>query len=369
MTGRIDIPFLDLAPVHGAIRAELDSAWRRVADSQQFILGAEVERFEADFAGYCGVAHCIGVSNGLDALRLLLRALDVGAGDEVIVPSNTFIATWLAVSQVGAHPVPVEPDAGSCNLDPGRLEAAISGRTRAIIAVHLYGQPAAMAAINELAGRHDIPIIEDAAQAHGARLQGRTAGSLALAGAFSFYPAKNLGALGDAGAVTTDDAALAERVRLLRNYGSARKYHNEVQGENSRLDPLQAALLGVKLKHLDGWNAQRREQAALYRELLGGDERFRLQESEGGVDSSWHLFTVRSARRDALQAHLEAAGIGTLVHYPEPPHRSGAYTGAGDWGELPIADEMAATTLSLPIGPHLAPEQIRRVARTVLEFR
>ena len=264
------VPFLDLRAAHAEVRDALDAAYRRVVGSGAYVLGAEVEAFEREFAAYCGVGHCVGVGNGLDALHLVLRAYGVGPGDEVVVPSNTFVATWLAATHAGATPVPVEPDPATYNLDPARLEAAITPRTRAIVAVHLYGQPADMDPVREVARRHGLPVVEDAAQAHGARYRGRRAGALGDAAAFSFYPGKNLGGLGDGGAVTTDDAALADRVRVLRNYGSREKYHNEVVGVNSRLDPLQAAFLRAKLPHLDAWNARRAAVAARYLDGLGG---------------------------------------------------------------------------------------------------
>ena len=258
------IPFLDLKAASTELREELDAAYHRVMDSGWYILGEEVDAFEAEWAAYCGVRYCVGVGNGLDALHLILRAMDIGTGDEVIVPSNTYIATWLAVSYAGATPVPVEPDPRTFNLDPTRVEAAITPRTRALLPVHLYGQPADMDGLLEVARRHDLRVVEDAAQAHGATYKGRRCGGLADAAGFSFYPGKNLGALGDAGAVTTDDDRIADRVRALRNYGSRRKYYHDEKGYNSRLDPLQAAFLRVKARHLDEWNGRRAELASRY---------------------------------------------------------------------------------------------------------
>ncbi|HKR64756.1 MAG TPA: DegT/DnrJ/EryC1/StrS family aminotransferase, partial [Thermoanaerobaculia bacterium] len=287
------VPFLDLAAAYDELRDELDAAALRVLHSGWYILGPEVEAFEHEFASYCGARHCVGVGNGLDALQLMLTAAGIGAGDEVIVPANTYIATWLAVSRAGATPVPVEPDAATHNLDPAGVEAAITARTKAILAVHLYGQPADMTSLSAIAKRHALLLFEDAAQAHGATWHGARAGSLADAAAFSFYPGKNLGALGDAGAVTTNDAALADRVRLLRNYGSRVKYEHEVQGGNSRLDAVQAALLRVKLKRLDEWNDRRRVIARRYSSELAN-----CPHVLEGADPSWHLYVITSDRRD-----------------------------------------------------------------------
>jgi dTDP-4-amino-4,6-dideoxygalactose transaminase len=289
---------------------------------------------------------------------LLLRAYDIGAGDEVIVPSNTYIATWLAVSQVGAMPVPVEPDAKTFNLDPSRLAAALTSRTKAIMPVHLYGQPADMDPIMAFARQHGLKVIEDNAQSQGARYKGRRTGSLGDAAGHSFYPGKNLGAFGEAGAITTDDAALADRVRMLRNYGSKKKYYNDVKGYNSRLDELQAAFLRVKLKKLDAWNQRRAAVAKIYLEKLAGVEGLQIPFVPEWAVPVWHLFVVQHSQRDRLQERLTAAGIGTMIHYPVPPHLSGAYAGDG-WpiGAFPLAEKLAATVLSLPMGPHLSREQ------------
>jgi dTDP-4-amino-4,6-dideoxygalactose transaminase len=335
-------------------------------DSGWYILGPELEAFEDEFARYCEVKHCVGVANGLDALHLILRAMGIGPGDEVIVPSNTYIATWLAVSYAGATPVPVEPDEGTYDIDPARIEAAVSERTRAILPVHLYGQTADMDPINEIAARHGLKVLEDAAQAHGARYKGRRAGSLGHAAGWSFYPGKNLGAFGDAGAVTTDDAELADRVRVLRNYGSRVKYLNEVKGFNSRLDPLQAAFLRVKLGHLDEWNARRRTVAARYLEALAGVPDLTLPRVPAWAEPIWHQFVVRHPRREALQGTLTAQGVGTMIHYPIPPHLSAAYAELKMApGAYPIAEALANTVLSLPIGPHVDPEQCGRVISCV----
>ena len=373
----MNIPFLELKPGYQELKAELDAAYQRVMDSGWFLLGRELEGFETEYAGYCGSKHCVGVANGLDALHLILRAWEIGAGDEVIVPSNTYIATWLAVSYAGATPVPVEPDPRTCNIDPAQIEAAITPRTRAIMPVHLYGQPADMDPIMEMAGRHGLKVIEDSAQAQGALYKGRRAGALGHASGHSFYPGKNLGAFGDGGAVTTDDDALADRVRTLRNYGSKKKYYNECQGFNSRLDELQAAFLRVKLKKLDEWNARRRRLAGIYlREFAP----FCAEPPASGivlpfvsaeVTPVWHLFVVRHGQRDAFQRRLAERGVGTLIHYPVPPHRSGAYANLqvsqSKELKLPVAEELARTVISLPIGPHVTIEQAGQVAVAVGE--
>ena len=368
------IPFLDAGAAYRELADEIDAAVARVLASGWYIGGAEVEAFEAAFAGYCAAAHCVGVANGLDALTLALRALGVGPGDEVIVPSNTYIATWLAVSAVGATPVPVEPDPSTHTLDPGRIEAALSPRTRALMPVHLYGQPADLDPILAIARAHGLRVVEDAAQAHGARYRGRRLGAHGDAVCWSFYPTKNLGALGDAGAVTTDDPELAARIRKLGNYGSARKYVNETRGVNSRLDPLQAAVLAVKLAHLDAWNARRRALAGRYTATLSKLEisgtGLILPRVPGWAEPVWHLYVVRSGDRDGLQRRLDAAGIGTLIHYPIPPHRQGAYADlAIPAGALPIAERLAAEVLSLPIGPHLDAAAIDRVALAIAGHR
>lgn len=360
------IPFLNLKAAYLELKSEIDDAVARVLDSGWYILGPEVEAFEGAYAHYCGAAHCVSVANGLDALVLALRAMEVGPGDEVIVPSNTYIATWLAVSQCGATPVPVEPDEATYNIDPARIEAAITPRTKAILPVHLYGQPADLDPILDLARGHGLKVLEDAAQAHGARYKGRRIGAQGDAVAWSFYPGKNLGALGDAGAVTTDDPALADRIRLLRNYGSRVKYVHEARGVNSRLDPLQAAVLRVKLDHLDAWNTRRKQLAAAYLEGLAGTG-LRLPQAPTWADPVWHLFVVRSPRRDVLQAEMISAGVGTLIHYPIPPHRQAAYADLGyAAGAFPLAERMAGEVLSLPMGPHLSLEQAKDASNLLL---
>lgn len=348
------VPFLDVGAGYVELRTELDAAWQRVMASGHYVLGEEVRAFEEEFGSYCGTRHCIGVGNGLDGLELVLRAWGIGGGDEVIVPSNTYIASWLAVSACGAAPVPVEPDLATNNIDPDRIAAAITSRTRALMPVHLYGQCAQMDLLVEIAASHGLKVLEDAAQAHGATFRGRRAGALGDAAAFSFYPTKNLGAFGDGGAVTTDDDDLADRVRLLRNYGSRTRGANEVRGRNSRLDELHAALLRVRLRHLDDWNGRRARVAARYLESLSAIPGLRLPSIAEGAEPAWHQFAIHHPRRDALQRGLEEAGIATLVFYPIPPHLSGAYADSGiSEGDLPIAEELARSTLALPVGPHL----------------
>ena len=355
------IPFLDLGAAYREIKPEIDAAMQRVLDSGWYILGPEVEAFEAEWAAYCGSAHAVGLANGLDALILALRALDVGPGDEVIVPSNTYIATWLAVSAVGARPVPVEPDPATHNIDPARIAAALTDRTKAILPVHLYGQPADLDPIMAIARAHGLAVVEDAAQAHGAHYKGRRIGAHGDIVCWSFYPGKNLGALGDAGAITTDNSDLAERIRVLRNYGSRVKYVNEVQGANSRLDPLQAAVLRVKLGHLDAWTDRRRELAAQYLAGLAGTELI-LPHVPDWADPAWHLFVVRTKAREALQTRLNAAGIGTLIHYPIPPHLQAAYANMKFAPEaLPLARQLADEVLSLAIGPQMSTDDVETV--------
>jgi dTDP-4-amino-4,6-dideoxygalactose transaminase len=355
------IPFLELAPTYAELKADIDAAIGRVLTKGWYILGEEVAAFEREFAEYVGARHCVGVGNGLEALRLVLRAWDIGRDTEVIVPSNTYIATALAASEVGATPVFVEPDPSTHNLDPARLEAAITSRTRAIIPVHLYGLPSDMEPINAIALKRGIKVLEDAAQAHGATYKGRKAGALGDAAAWSFYPSKNLGAIGDAGAVTTDDDTLADKLRVLRNYGSRVRYHNEVAGVNSRLDELQAAILRVKLRKLDEWNTRRRKLAEAYHNgLRGADLVLPVEPDE--ARSCWHLYVVRVRNREPVAKALADAGIGTLVHYPVPPYRSPAYATLGiPAGRFPIADRLADEVLSLPLGPHLGRQQVDQV--------
>ena len=350
----MSVHFLDLRSAYLEIKNEVDSAVSRVLRSGQYILGPEVDAFESEFSTYCGANHAIGVANGLDALLLALRAMNVGPGDEVIVPSNTFIATWLAVSLCGATPVPVEPDEKTCNIDPSLIEQAITPRTKVILPVHLYGQPADLDAILVIARKHGLRVLEDAAQAHGASYKARRIGSHGDAATWSFYPSKNLGAMGDGGAVTTNDETLARKIRILRNYGSQKKYVNETLGVNSRLDPIQAALLRVKLNHLDTWNARRKALASLYLDRLNGIG-LCLPEVISGCEPVWHLFVIRTERRDDLQLALERRGIETGIHYPIPPHLQQAYSASGYYaGSFPRAERIARTCLSLPMGPQLS---------------
>jgi dTDP-4-amino-4,6-dideoxygalactose transaminase len=363
------VPFLDLNKPYHEIQVELDAAYQRVMKSGWYILGEEVDSFEAQYSPYCGSKHCIGVANGLDALHLILRAYEIGEGDEVIVPSNTYIATWLAVSYTGARPIPVEPNPATYNIDPERIELAITARTRAILLVHLYGQTAEMAPILAVAQKHNLKVIEDAAQAHGATYDGRRAGSLGDAAGWSFYPGKNLGAFGDAGAVTTNDDHLADRIRVLRNYGSKVKYYNEVIGYNSRLDPLQAAFLQVKLKYLNEWNLRRKNIVQEYFKSLSNLPDLTLPRVPDLVDPAWHLFVIRHSKRDDLQRHLNESGIGTLIHYPIPPHLSDAYRDLGyKIGDFPIAEKSAQTVLSIPMGPHMTSEDASQVITAIRTY-
>jgi dTDP-4-amino-4,6-dideoxygalactose transaminase len=368
------VPFLDLRAGSIELAAELDAAWHRVVRRGWFILGEEVEQFEAAFASYVGVRYCVGVGNGFDALQLSLRAMDIGPGDEVLVPSNTYVATWLAVSAVGATPVPVEPDRRTFNLNPTECDQWISPRTRAIIPVHLYGQPADMEAITSLAKRNDIKVLEDAAQAHGAAIGSRRVGSYGDAAAWSFYPSKNLGALGDAGAITTNDNDLATRVRALRNYGSTARDHTEILGVNSRLDELQAALLSVKLEHLDAWNARRANVAEHYLTEMR-DLPVELPVVAAGMTPAWHLFVIQSEQRTALHQRLTELGVQTMVHYPVPPYQQPLYAQRNSAERAPTEENVALTcpvsdglhrrVLSLPMGPHLSLEQADATIRAL----
>ncbi|WP_363348430.1 DegT/DnrJ/EryC1/StrS family aminotransferase [Methylocystis echinoides] len=355
------IPFLDVKAAYTELKGEIDQAIARVLDSGHYILGEEVAAFEAEFAAYAGAAHCVGVGNGLDALTLAFKALDIGPGDEVIVPSNTYIATWLAVSSSGATPVPVEPDPVTHCLDPDRVAASVTARTRALCPVHLYGHPANLPQLKEICARYGLKMVEDAAQAHGARIGERRIGGDGDVVAWSFYPGKNLGALGDGGAVTTNDADVAKRIAMLRNYGSSVKYVNLEKGMNSRLDPLQAAILRVKLPYLDAWNGRRQEIAQRYEAGLAGLP-IGLPSSAPGMTHAWHLYVVTSPKRDLLQERLATSGVGTLVHYPIPPFRQQAY---GEMAPLaqkwPVADRLAKEALSLPMGPHLSFDDVDRV--------
>jgi len=354
--------------MHARIRTDLDAAYNRVVTSGQLILGREVEAFEQEFAAFCGARYCVGVGNGLDALHLILRGYAIGAEDEVIVPASTFIATWLAVTHTGARLVPVDARADTGNMDATRIEAAITPRTRAIVAVHLYGAPADMTSIRAIAQRHRLLVIEDAAQAHGASQRGRRAGTLGHAAAFSFYPGKNLGALGDGGAVVTDDELLAERIRMLRNYGGIHKYEHQSLGMNTRLDELQAAFLRAKLKYLEEWNAGRRKVAEFYLSTICNPRVILPVEPLPG-EHAWHLFVVRTAARDALRQHLTHHGIATQIHYPCPSYLQDAYAGQG-WiqGDFPIAERLAHEVLSLPMDPLMTSEQMQWCVLQINEF-
>lgn len=359
------VAFLDLRPTYDAAREAIDAALLRVAGSGWFLLGQELAVFEAAYAKYCGVKYCAGVANGLDALALALRALGVGADDEVIVPSNTYIATWLAVSACGARPVPVEPDPRTYNMDPARVEAAITVRTKVILPVHLYGQIADMDALNAIAARYGLKVLDDCAQTHAARYRGRPAGGLADISAWSFYPGKNLGAFGDGGGVTTNDSVLDEKLRLIRNYGSRVKYHNEIKGVNSRLDEIQAAVLSAKLPKLEAATNERRAIAAQYLQGMRGAA-LTLPHVQEHVDPAWHLFVVRHTDRDGLQARLAERGVSTLIHYPVAPHQQPAYAELGyAAGDFPIAEAIHREVLSLPIWPGMGQERIDRVIGAV----
>ena len=359
------IPFLNLRAAYRELKTEIDEKIASILDGGQYILGPEVEAFEEEWAAYCEAGYAVGLGNGLDALSLALRALDIGVGHEVIVPSNTYIATWLAVSSVGAKPVPVEPDPITHNIDPTQIEAAITPQTRAILPVHLYGQPADLDVILNVARCNGLRVIEDAAQAHGARYKGKRIGAHGDIVCWSFYPGKNLGAMGDAGGITTNDKAIAQKVALLRNYGSRQKYVNETVGSNSRLDPIQAGVLRVKMRHLDKWTDRRRDAAATYADCLQGIN-LNLPQVPVWSEPAWHLYVVRTLERDVLQSRLMEEGIDTIIHYPIPPHMQRAYTSLRIApGALPISQKLASTVLSLPMGPHLSSDEIVYIAQTL----
>jgi dTDP-4-amino-4,6-dideoxygalactose transaminase len=362
---KLEIPFFDLGLLNEQLAEDFARAYSKVFKSGRYVLGSELEAFESEFARYCEVKHCVGVGNGLDALHLALRAHGIGQGDEVLVPSNTFVATWLAVTQCGALPIAVEPDMLTHNLNPALIEEAITPRTRAIIPVHLYGNPADMVPIMRLAAKHGLIVIEDAAQAHGARLYGKRAGSLGDAAATSFYPGKNLGALGDGGAVLTNDDQVAARVRRLRNYGSLVKYQHDLAGFNSRLDEVQAAFLRVKLPLLDRWNQHRRSVARQYSNQLAGPG-VTLPVVASNVEPVWHLYVVRVRKRDEIQRRLRERGIETLIHYPRPPHLQSSYYGT-QTKDLPICEALASEVISLPMSPMLQAEEVSYVAQAFRE--
>jgi dTDP-4-amino-4,6-dideoxygalactose transaminase len=361
------VPFVDLRAARRELGDDLESAVTRVLDSGWYLLGPELEEFEREFAAYCETRHCVGVASGLSAIELALRAAGVGPGDEVIVPAYTWIATWLAVTRTGARPVGVEVDESTYNLDPNLIEAAITDRTAAILPVHLRGEPADMDAINAVAAAAELVVVEDAAQAHGAKYRGRRVGGRGRAGAFSFYPTKNLGALGDGGAVTTDDDELADRLRLLRNYGMRDRYEIEEAGVNSRLAEIQAAALRASLPRLDAWNRTRASLAQIYLDAFSDHETISVPTAPSWAEPAWHLFVIGHPDRDACAEALAENGISTLVHYPHIPHLTPPYR--DDWreGDFPISERLATRALSLPLYPQLAPSDCERVAEAVLE--
>ena len=346
------IDFLDLKKINLQHKKKLNEALDRVLNSGWYILGNEVEQFEKEFAEYCNAKHCISVSNGLEALRLILLGYGIGKGDEILVPSNTFIATWLAVSYVGAKPVPVEPNISTYNINPELIEKKITDKTKAIVPVHLYGQPCEMDLINEIAEKHNLKVIEDSAQAHGATYKGAKTGSLSDAAGFSFYPGKNLGALGDGGAITTNDEELNDKIRILRNYGSDKKYYNKYKGYNSRLDELQAAFLSVKLEHLDAENNYRQNIANYYLNNIKNNK-IVLPKIDASISHVWHLFVIKTNDRDKFQKYLFDNGINTMIHYPVPPHKQIAYKEYNILS-LPVVEQISKEVLSLPISPVLS---------------
>jgi dTDP-4-amino-4,6-dideoxygalactose transaminase len=364
----MNIPLLDFKSEYFSIKNEIDDAIQRVLNSGWYILGSEVNKLEEEFANYLGVKYCVGVASGLDALHLILRVLEIGKGDEVIVPANTYIATLLAISHVNAHPVLVEPDERTYNINPELIEEKITKKTKAILPVHLYGLSADMDAINDVAQNYDLYIIEDAAQAHGAEYKNKKCGSLGTAAGFSFYPTKNLGACGDAGAVTTNNEEISDKIRVFRNYGSREKYYNEVKGFNSRLDEIQAAILRVKLKYLDENNKKRRENAKFYNENITNED-IVLPVEPKGYKHVYHQFVIRYRNRDKLQKYLKYNGISTLIHYPVPPHLSKAYTDLKfKKGDFPVTEKIANECLSLPISPEILIRDLDEIIRVVNNF-
>ena len=362
------VPYLDLKAQLKPLRAEIDAAIARTLDNCSFCLGPDVAQFEKDFAAFCGAQHALGFNSGTSALHVAMRLLGVGPGDEVITTPYTFIATSWAISYCGAKPVYVDIDAATFNLDPQRIEPAITPKTKAVLPVHLYGQPFDVGAVAAVCRKHNLPFVEDAAQAHGAKYQGKSIGTFGAVSCFSFYPAKNLGACGEGGALVTNDAALAARAKSLREHGSTVRYHHDEVGYNYRLEGIQGAVLGVKLKHLEKWTRERRRVAARYAELLA-DTPLQLPAVTAGNESAWHLYTVRSPRRDELKKHLDANGIGNAVHYPMPLHLQKVYASLGHQpGDFPVAEKAAREVLSLPMFPELTDAQIQRVAGVVQEF-
>lgn len=361
------IKFLDLSKVNNRFRSEIDERFKTILDKGWYLQGEENEKFSKHFAAYCGAKYALGVANGLDALNLIIKASGFGVGDEIIVPANTYIATILAISENGCTPVLVEPDFKTYNIDPDKIEAAITPRTKAIMVVHLYGQAVQMQKVWEIAKKYNLKVFEDCAQAHGAKYQGKRVGNLSDAGAFSFYPGKNLGCMGDGGAVVTNDEELYNKVKAIANYGSDRKYHHIYKGVNSRLDELQAAVLDVKLPHLDADNAKRREIAVYYRTHIT-NPKIILPQAYDEEAAVWHIFAVRTEERDRFQKYLTDKGIQTLIHYPTPPHKQEAYK---EWANcsFPISEEIHRTIISLPMSPVLTDEEVRKVVEIVNEYR
>jgi dTDP-4-amino-4,6-dideoxygalactose transaminase len=364
-----NIPFLNFEPMHKKIRKQMISAFEEVFDSNWYIMGKRLELFENNYSKFNQVKHTVGVSNGLDALFLALKSLGITKDDEVIVPSNTYIATVLAVTSIGAKPVFVEPCLSSYNINPKLIEAAITSKTKAIIPVHLYGQACEMMEINEIAVKYNLFIVEDNAQAHGASFAGKLTGSWGHVNGTSFYPGKNLGALGDAGAITTDSEEIAKKIKVLRNYGSQKKYHNEVIGYNMRLDELQASLLSIKLGKLNEWTKQRQEIATFYNKFLKNIDEIILPKTANGATHVYHLYVIRTPKREALQNYLNERGIGTLIHYPIPPHLQDAYKNLGfTKGDFPISEELSQTCLSLPIWPGMKKDQVLTISNEIKYF-
>ena len=360
------VPLLDLPAQYSSIKSEIDEAISAVLRGSDFILGRELESFEAEFAAFCESEYCVGVDSGLSALEMSLRALDIGSGDEVITTANTFIATALAISNTGATPVLVDVDSDTYNIDLAAVRSAITPKTKAVIPVHLYGRPADMDGINQLASQHGLAVVEDACQAHGARYKGRRVGSFGNVTAFSFYPGKNLGAYGDGGAIVTNNEALAKRLRLMRNYGQREKNIHLLKGLNRRLDTLQSAILRVKLRHLDDWNARRDQHARSYASLLS-ESGLVLPQVDAGMEPVWHLYVVRSRQRDTLRAHLQNREVMTGIHYPTPIHLQPAYADAGyRRGDFPVSERLSSEILSLPMYAELTPELMRRVAEAIM---
>ena len=363
------VKFLDFSAFHKSIKTEIMSAIEKVYDSNWLVLGKEVEAFESEFADYCGTKYCVGVANGLEALILILKAYEIGEGDEVIIPSNTYIATALAVNAVGAKPIFVEPDLMTFNIDPKKIESAITKHTKAIIPVHLYGNPCDMTPINTIAKKYGLRVIEDNAQSQGAKYKGKYTGALGDAAGISFYPGKNIGALGDSGAVTTNDTKIAKKLKILRNYGSEKKYYNDVKGMNSRLDELQAAVLRVKLKYLDEWNKQRQIVAERYLRLIT-NQTIHLPEGMKNSTHVWHQFVIRMERRDELQEYLRSNEVETMIHYPVPIHKQRAYKEHADLtGQLPLAEQISDTILSLPIYPYMPEDKQDIVIELINNFK